>query len=708
MVQSQLANTNKRGLVLINTFCHLDFQQHRSIPSLIHHAGMGKLLIISFFLVAAVAVETTAFLHSSVSALGKSQGNDYAETNAVVSFFSSSAGLSFSSSDSDSYDGVTFPKSRTDIRNFLTQRSIQSFVFLLNQCREEHTVRFLEKILDFSSIDNFHGTGAFNLTKFPEWDSIFLDCVDRPEEVIVIQMRQRRRQRKLSGHNAYFESLRSPTSTNKAKEEQVTKSSPPSGSFSTTNYLDSMKPIIPSYSSMKVSQKSNITSEKLSGTSNYLNNLGPTPVSAPSLLQSMSLSEKKVPKETKKTVPTLNDDGKKRNTSLDKEDNQNLFQNPKKEPIQRKTFSPGRSTGYLESLSTISNEASSEGNGVGDKKVKQSTEISSNPFLDEKINEVQLSIDPPALVRRILSVREQLSKEWVEDLDILINLNDEITDHFEEYTNEVTAKDEEEDDCDEEDNLKINSYENDTVDKTANKDSNDLDLLLKSLVNPLENVPLPDEFPNSSYNTILESNARQDDPDEENSGRIYDRSIFNTWSQLSYNPKRSSSPYRKANFDLLLLLATQESIHRILSSHKKYDSIRLETQEWLLDFYTDNVNEYFDGHQTHARSEDFLEQMLKSPRTLIETNNDILAWIDPAVVAEDIVRERSDVILEWRKVAETILDEHTDLRRLLFTNMISKSIPEQSLSETILNAVKMETKVDSSTNSRTEIFGAFE
>ena len=35
-------------------------------------------------------------------------------------------------------------KARTDIRNFLTQRSIQSFAYLLNQCREEHTIRWLE------------------------------------------------------------------------------------------------------------------------------------------------------------------------------------------------------------------------------------------------------------------------------------------------------------------------------------------------------------------------------------------------------------------------------------------------------------------------------------------------------------------------------------------------------------------------------------
>mmetsp|Transcript_3197 Transcript_3197/g.8635 ORF Transcript_3197/g.8635 Transcript_3197/m.8635 type:complete len:284 (-) Transcript_3197:342-1193(-) len=253
---------------------------------------------------------------------------------------------------------------------------------------------------------------------------------------------------------------------------------------------------------------------------------------------------------------------------------------------------------------------------------------------------------------------------------------------------------------------KINNAGNDAGDKSFSKDSNDLDLLLKALVTALERKP-PPPFPlDSSYNATLKANAKYSHPDEEKREKIFDGNIFNTWSQLLWNPKRSSSPYRKANFDLLLLLATQESIHRVFNSYIKDDAIRPETQGWLLDFYTDNVNEYFDGHQTHARSEDFLQEMLRSPRTLIETNNDVLAWVDPAIVAEDILRERSDVILEWIKVAETILDEHTDLRRLLFANMISKSIPDQTLSDTILEAVKKENKVDCS--SQTEIFGAFE
>lgn len=35
-------------------------------------------------------------------------------------------------------------KARTDIRNFLTQRALQSFTFLLSHCRDTATVRWLE------------------------------------------------------------------------------------------------------------------------------------------------------------------------------------------------------------------------------------------------------------------------------------------------------------------------------------------------------------------------------------------------------------------------------------------------------------------------------------------------------------------------------------------------------------------------------------
>ncbi|OEU09306.1 hypothetical protein FRACYDRAFT_212404 [Fragilariopsis cylindrus CCMP1102] len=456
---------------------------------------LKSLLIL--LLVATVAIGSTAFVipktvYSSVSVSGRNN-NNAAAAIVVCKLLSSSDnsndGSSSGGSSGSSGDAwVLRNKDRTDIRNFLTQRSIQSFVYLLNQCREEHTVRWLEKTLDFTSIERFHGTGAFNQTKFPEWDSVFLDYMDRPDEVIVIQMRQQRRQRKLSGYNSYIEI------------------------------------------------------------------------------------------------------------------------------------------------------------------------------------EYELHVNPSALVRRILSVREQLSNEWVEDLDMLMKLNDEILDTFEDYTKEATKKDLQEEDDDDDDD-----------------DDDDVDTGMK----------IKSEEEKKRHDTI------------------FDRNVLFSWSQSLWSPNRSSSPYRKANFDLLLLLATQESIHRVLKSYKDDDEVRQETYEFLLDFYKDHVKNHFDGHQTYARSEDFLDEMVTSSRTLIETKNEILAWVNPARVAEDIVRERSEVALEWMRISETISDEHTDLRRLLFTNMVSKSLPDETLTDVIHNAVKetveeeTEQEEEGSTSSTTA-FGAFE
>jgi len=75
---------------------------------------------------------------------------------------------------------------------------------------------------------------------------------------------------------------------------------------------------------------------------------------------------------------------------------------------------------------------------------------------------------------------------------------------------------------------------------------------------------------------------------------------------------------------------------------------------------------------------------------------------------EDIVRERSEVALDWMRVTGFILDEHTDLRRLLFANMVSKSLPDERLTDTIFTAVKNSEKEGIASINATTVFGAFE
>jgi hypothetical protein len=61
-----------------------------------------------------------------------------------VGRFSDSNNNNNNNNEGGNYDFWSRNKARTDVRSFLTQRSIQSFVYLLNQCREEHSVRWLE------------------------------------------------------------------------------------------------------------------------------------------------------------------------------------------------------------------------------------------------------------------------------------------------------------------------------------------------------------------------------------------------------------------------------------------------------------------------------------------------------------------------------------------------------------------------------------
>ncbi len=107
----------------------------------------------------------------------------------------SSSLLQFSSSEENNreYSAFTHNMRRTCIHQFLTQRSIQSFMFLLTQIRDPHTANWIENMANATNLLEFHGTGAFNLTRYPDWDSIFLDMMERPKSKIILQAKRRGR-----------------------------------------------------------------------------------------------------------------------------------------------------------------------------------------------------------------------------------------------------------------------------------------------------------------------------------------------------------------------------------------------------------------------------------------------------------------------------------------------------------------------------------
>jgi hypothetical protein len=62
---------------------------------------------------------------------------------------------------------------------------------------------------EFGNLEEFHGTGGLNITKWDEWDSILTDMLQRPADVVVVSARRRGR-----GHggwskdNPYMEDVR--------------------------------------------------------------------------------------------------------------------------------------------------------------------------------------------------------------------------------------------------------------------------------------------------------------------------------------------------------------------------------------------------------------------------------------------------------------------------------------------------------------------
>jgi hypothetical protein len=49
----------------------------------------------------------------------------------------------------------------------------------------------LQHTYGFTNLLEYHGSGAFNLTIYPEWDSILQDMTSRPSEVVIVSARRR-------------------------------------------------------------------------------------------------------------------------------------------------------------------------------------------------------------------------------------------------------------------------------------------------------------------------------------------------------------------------------------------------------------------------------------------------------------------------------------------------------------------------------------
>jgi hypothetical protein len=145
--------------------------------------------------------------------------------------------------------------------------------------------------------------------------------------------------------------------------------------------------------------------------------------------------------------------------------------------------------------------------------------------------------------------------------------------------------------------------------------------------------------------------------------------------------EQESSPLRMGSFDLLMLLATHESIHRILRDYKNGGTDAAPIYEWFRDFYIQRTATFFDGPQQRGRADDFLEELLLTPPTVKQVNARSSTIIDPLGVAEKIIRTRCEVAQEWKNLLSETPHDHIGLRRKLLSLQVLGSTGGQSTPE---------------------------
>ena len=239
--------------------------------------------------------------------------------------------------------------------------------------------------------------------------------------------------------------------------------------------------------------------------------------------------------------------------------------------------------------------------------------------------EFNIDIDPASLTSRILSVREQIAKEWEADLDLVMQSGELILESFFDKT------------------------------KNLNEDS-----------------------------------------------QVYERTSTYMMNNLNPYATTSSSPFRKGNFDLLTLLATQESIHRILRELKAGGSKWDDSFHWLRNFYVERVPNFFDGHQSYGRYDDFLQELLMSSPTVKKQGEGKVSIIDPVGLTEKIIRRRGEVALEWKEIMKNAPADHTELRRNLLNRQMQRDMKKN------LDDQLRRSEVNEATSDQQEKFGEFE
>ena len=255
---------------------------------------------------------------------------------------------------------------------------------------------------------------------------------------------------------------------------------------------------------------------------------------------------------------------------------------------------------------------------------------------EQRFVDFEIDIDPPSLVQRIVSVRDQIANEWVSDLETLVLANEMILDSYHKFQSTKRLKE---------------------ADENIKSDDGDA---WSDNITDVTSLTAPYSSP------------------YDKSFLAYDRSAMLILGNNIIQDGRASSSFRKGNFDLLGLLATQESIHRVLRKYSDEASTSGELKvsfEWLKQFYVARVPTHFDGNQEYGRADDFLEELLIAAPSMKITDGKLLGFIDPMRMAEDIIATRSQVAHDWRDLILNVpAKDHAELRSMCLSIRMGKTI----------------------------------
>uniref|UniRef100_A0A7S4EIZ5 Uncharacterized protein n=1 Tax=Pseudo-nitzschia australis TaxID=44445 RepID=A0A7S4EIZ5_9STRA len=239
-------------------------------------------------------------------------------------------------------------------------------------------------------------------------------------------------------------------------------------------------------------------------------------------------------------------------------------------------------------------------------------------------------IDPSSLCSRILSVREQISREFAKDLQAVANMGGQTFDWYWDQLRQ--SRDQEQLDREAQQLGNINSGGDDLIDP-------------KSLRGSRQNL------------LFLEINV--DDP------------------TLDHKP----SPLRRGNFDLLVLLATEEAIQRVLNgwkSKKATGDLRgseFVSYEFLENFYRERQHFFQGPLPSYGKADDILEELLSSALSFKADSDEgsgssSASVINPTKIAELVLREREQVALEWKDIAIEAPQHHMKIQKLRLSLMM--------------------------------------